>query len=180
MPSVDGPPPPALAKVRLTTPSDAPSLRRFSCSTGPWYEREVEELVRGMLADHVEQGFAAWVVEDEFGELAAVAAHVGQTHPENSDETITYIALIAARADDRDDRAAGWRLRQLIKAVFTDILHTVGRGPYVYQMVAVENSRMRTFLEWSGFQAAPVPSDSRYLYYSTRVSASGRPLDDGG
>jgi hypothetical protein len=167
------------AKVRLTRPVDAPRLRLFSCSTGPWYEQEVEDLVRGTLADHVEQGFQAWVAEDESGQLAAVAAHVPQSHPENAAEIITYIALIAARADDRDDRAAGPRLRQLIKAVFADILRSVGRGPYVYQMVAVENSRMRGFLEWSGFQATPVPSDSRYLYYSTRVSAPLAQLDDG-
>lgn len=170
MSSDDSRPQPTPVKVRLTTPADALLLRRFSCSTGPWYEREVEELVRGVLADSVEQGFGAWVVEDELGQLAAVAAHVGQTHPENSDETITYIALIANRADDRDDRSAGARLRLLIKAVFTDIIYTVGRGPFVYQMVAIENSRMRSFLEWSGFRAAPVPSDPRYLYYSIRLA----------
>jgi desulfoferrodoxin (superoxide reductase-like protein) len=169
-------------RVRRTTTSDAIDLRQFKCSSGLWYEQEVEELVQGLLADQVELGFSAWVIEDDQNELVAVAVHVGQQHPDNPEIMITYIALLATRVDSRNNQLDGLRLSQLLKAVFEDILLNLERGPHVYQMVAEENTRMRSFLERSGFQVAPVPSDYRYLYYSTRIvpenSSAQSPIGD--
>jgi hypothetical protein len=76
--------------ARRTTPSDAERLRHFVCSTGPWYEEEVQSLIRGLLADEVERGFSAWLVEDDALELGAIGAHVGLPHPTEDGVTITY------------------------------------------------------------------------------------------
>jgi ribosomal protein S18 acetylase RimI-like enzyme len=133
-------------------------------------------MVRGLLANEVERGFSAWIVDDDAGELAVVGAHVGRPHPLDHERTITYIGLLAARSDRRG-QPDGRGLTQVLRAMFQDILLTVERAPYVYQMVAVENLRMRAFLERSGFQATSVPSDDRYLYYSARVDAPAREID---
>lgn len=154
--------------VRPTQPQDAPALRRFSCSTGAWYEDEVQDLVRGKLADRVEAGFRAWVIEAD-GEIAAVAAHEARAHPAGTGATVSYLLLLALRADDVGGGLAGAaRLTRILRSVFADMLG-LDREPFCYTMVAVDNARMNRFCERSGFLPGPVPSDPRYLFYTARL-----------
>ena len=159
--------------VRVTTPADAGVLRTFVCSTGEWYEDEAQTFIRGPLAQRVDGGFAAWVVEDGGvgggGGLAAVAAHEGRPHPDGSGALITYLMVIAARTD-RASWAQGLELSQLVAALVADVRAT-DRAPYWYSLVAADNAKMRRFHEQCGFIGGPVPSDPRYLFYAARLDS---------
>jgi hypothetical protein len=166
--------------VRVTTPADGDALRTFVCSTGEWYEDEAQTFIRGPLAQRVDGGFAAWVVEDgdggdgrdgrdSGGGLAAVAAHEGRPHPDGSGALITYLMVIAARTD-RVSWAQGLELSQLVAALVADVRAT-DRAPYWYSLVAADNVKMRRFHEQCGFIGGPVPSDPRYLFYAARLDS---------
>ena len=155
-------------RARRTQSSDAAALRQFTCSTGIWYENEVQRFIRGSLANRVARGFGAWVVEED-GEVVAVAAHEGRPHPGDSSRVITHIMCVAARVDPASTPLAeGARLSQLVRAMATDV-RTSGRAPLWYSMVAVDNVRMRRFHEHFGFTGGPVPSKPRYLFYTART-----------
>ncbi len=153
--------------VRRTQRTDAKGLRNFRCSAGVWYETEAERFIRGPLARRVARGFSAWVVERD-GELAAVAAHDGQPHPDKSGTVITWLMVLAARVDEKaGPLAVVASLSLLLKALIADV-QSSGRSPYWYVLVAAENEKMRRFCERSGFIAGPVPSNPRYLFYTAR------------
>jgi hypothetical protein len=153
--------------VRRTQPTDARALKKFRCSSGVWYETEAERFIRGPLARRVARGFSAWVVERD-GEVAAVAAHDAQPHPDKSGTVITWLMVLAARVgDDATQATVAPLLSRLLKAVIADV-QSSGRSPYWYVLVAAENEKMRRFCERSGFVAGPVPSNPRYLFYTAR------------
>jgi hypothetical protein len=158
--------------IRLATPADAARLRQFRCSTGTWYEDEVEALVRGRVADRLERGAPVWIAEAD-GELLAVASHTAQHHPTDPSSTITFFNVMASRVDDREAWLIGAaRLGRLLRALFADV-YSSDRSPYCYTRVARDHERMRRFCERGGFVGSPIPSDPRYLFYTARVE---RPL----
>lgn len=160
-------------RIRATTPDDAAALRQFRCSTGAWYEDDVEAYVRGPLATRVGNGFGALVAE-RGGELLAVVAHEAAVHPNDPNSTITFINVLAGRVDDREHWLTGaMRMSRMLRAVFTAVAST-DRAPWCYARVAGDNVAMRRLCERTGFVGVPVPSDRRYYFYVVLIPRPAR------
>lgn len=160
---------PRTETIRTTTPADADALRRFRCSTGLWYEDDVDRYVQGSIASRVEDGFEAWIVESA-GEVLAIASHEAQPHPADPATTITFLNVIACRADDRESGLVGAaRVSRLLRPLFAEVF-AAGRSPYCYTRIARDNITMRRFCEHHGFVGGPVPSDPRYMFYTTKLA----------
>ena len=157
-----------IVRARRTNRRDADVLRRFRCSTGPWYEAEVEQFIQTRLADRVASDFEAIVIDDD-GDVIAVAAHEARPDPAGTGATVTYLVVAAVRLDRQGSRLEGGpRLSDaLMKVVVADALAS-DRDPYVYALVAADNSRSRRMCERLGLTADSVRPHPDYVFYSGR------------
>lgn len=160
--------------LRPTTPGDAEQLRSFRCSTGPWYEAEVEQLIQGSLSDQVArpegpQDLSA-LVADDAGQLVAVIACEVQPHPSGGPGTVTRIAAGAVRLDRQGSSPDGAKLSGQILSAAVDQARASGSWA-CYAKVAVANARVRQVFDQAGFFPGPVPSDPRYLFYTLALRA---------
>jgi hypothetical protein len=156
-------------RLRRANPGDAGQLRTFRCSTGPWYEAEIEQLVQGPLAGLVAGGLDP-LVADDGGEVIAIVASERQRHPAGGDGFVTHITAGAVRVDRQGSGADGSKLSGQILSAAVDEARAAGSGG-CYAKVAVENARVRKLFEHMGFQPGLVPSDPRYLFYTLTLHA---------
>jgi hypothetical protein len=155
--------------LRRATPGDAGQLRAFRCSTGPWYEAEIEQLVQGPLAGLVAGGLDP-LVADDAGEVIAIVASEQQRHPAGSAGFVTHITAGAVRLDRQGSGPDGSKVSDQILSAAVDEARAAGSDG-CYARVAVENARVRMLLEHMGFHSGPVPSDPRYLFYTLTLHA---------
>lgn len=155
--------------VCLAEPSDAPLLRAFRCSTGAWYEDEVEEFLQRHALAYARQredlDHRLLLVETEREGLVAVGAHElavfrrGHDRLSGSYLVVGAIALPhqGARLDD------GTRLSDfLLDAVLGDA-RRFDRGSVVRARVARENARSLALLRRNGFEREIAASEPRYV-----------------
>ena len=160
-------------EMRPATPADAEQLHRFPCSTGPWYEAEVEQQIQGDLAGRVGRGGTSSLsafVADDAGEVVAVIACEVEPHPSGGPGTVTRITAGAVRLDRQGSSPDGTSLSSRILAAAVDQARASGSAG-CYAMVAVANVRVRQAFDRGGFFPGPVPSDPRYLFYTLTLRA---------
>jgi hypothetical protein len=155
--------------VRVAEPGDARPLGMFECSTGVWYEDEVEEFIqRHALAyarHRADLDHRLLLFETGREALVAVGAHElavfrrGQERLSGSYLVVGAIAVAyqGARLED------GTRLSNfLLDAVLSDA-RRFDRGSIVHARVARENVRSLALLRRRGFEREIAASDPRYI-----------------
>jgi len=138
--------------VRTARQTDLQPLASFTCSTGPVWEQEVQEQIRGPLPRRylthnnldLDPRLLLCTSPDE--ELLAVTAHHIETVPVRRDGELvdlrpTYIEVIAVALPARrttvtvEDRPAISMGEFMFDAVITDIRQRPKRDPYVFARV---------------------------------------------
>lgn len=160
--------------IRLAADDDEAALAAFTCSTGPWYEREVEDYVRG----HAHR--RAMATPDTYrlllalmdGRLVGCAAH----HPEalqREESTPTYLLatrlqLLAIRTPDQGRRLSDGRglADTIMHTLIHDALHTRPHSPVLTAVVAQDNLRSIAMCERNGLR-----SQTRYDMQHVRLTA---------
>jgi len=133
-------------------------LGRFPCSTGPWFEREVEDYIQTRVSAQVRQGRRVLLLEDG-GELIGVGAHEAMPDPEGADFLISWLELVAIHRERQGTSLpTGERLATvLLTALMRDGLSDKNRQPFVAAYVAQENTRSRTLCSRVGLTEDPTP-----------------------
>lgn len=153
--------------LRLARAEDAEPLVQFRCSSGPWFEFEVEEYVhrhalRRALSTPDTYRFLLAIEQDR---LVACAAH----HPEallREDGTLlltTRLQLLALAAEDQGRRLAdGTRLSDtMMEALIADAIET-RREDVLTAIVAQDNLRSMALCRRRGLRSE-VRYGSRYV-----------------
>jgi RimJ/RimL family protein N-acetyltransferase len=133
--------------MRVARAADADALARFSCSTGPWYEQEVEDHIRNdalARADDPQDDDYRLVVFERGSDLWAVGAHRLEWLPlvDGSEVPMTHLAALALSVDYQGQVAAdGRRYADIaLSGLLDDALrHRPQR--MAFALVALENIR---------------------------------------
>lgn len=143
--------------VRQATPGDADALAAFECSTGPWYEEEVQGYVRGRALAHAGQQRDRLCLLLGFDglSLVAVAAHAEEALilPEDTLIAIRIHLLAIAVADQGRVLEDGARLADVMfSTVIEDALRR-RQAALVTAIVARENLRSIALCERNGLRS---------------------------
>jgi ribosomal protein S18 acetylase RimI-like enzyme len=138
---------------------DAAPLRAFRCSSGAWYAEEVEQYIRGPLADAVEgekyPGKVLMLVDGE-DSVVAVSAHYAQLYEGprvRPAVTGSHIQVFAVATEWQGQRIEGASVAStMLNATVRMCLREGDRDPVVTGLVAAENEKMRRVLRSLGFQ----------------------------
>jgi len=165
-PSLRGPP-----AVRLAGLDDAEALANFQCSSGRWFQREVEEFINAELVQRVASGEAQCLLFHVERELIAVAAHQNATLVIAEDPGEVGAAhLLAVAVSGRLQTAKladGTRLSDhVMQALLRDALRA-HRTAVAFGIVAIENQRSLSMCERNGLTSQTVVS-------ATYARATGR------
>ena len=146
-----------------------------------WYEEEVEQYVRGRLADEVARGKKVLALQ-EGDQIAAVASHDPAPDPSGSGLTISWLTVAAIRTDFQGSRLpTGERLSDvLVAALIHDALRT-DRASVLAGLVAEDNVRSRQMCARAGLSEDParearlVDGQRRIYVFVRGVFATPRP-----
>ena len=143
--------------VREATEGDTAALASFTCSTGLWYEREVEEFVRGHALRAAASDDFRLLVAVEGERLVATAAH---HHPEllpTADAVHRFATRLHHLAIDVSDR--GRRLPDhrrlsdaLMQTLIADAIDAWTTG-VLTAIVAADNDRSLAMCERNGLRS---------------------------
>lgn len=144
--------------ARVATVNDREALSRFRCSTGPWYEDEVERYIENRLLDSnlrraPHTGHRVILLETDDHGLVAVGAHEADflEAPDGQAITGTYLVVGAVAVEhqgatlpnvapfERESRAPSLG-RYLMEALLSDIA-SGERDPYLRAVIARDNIR---------------------------------------
>ena len=166
-------------KARSLREADYAALGEFRCSTGAWYEDDVEEMLVAGLRPylewrHEEMDTRAILLEDrQTEEILAVGVHeeADQIDDEGSPITGTYLVLGAVALlaqgktldiepldEDQKPVTAG---RYLLQALLDDIPER--RPGLAYAVAAKENERGRRLCKRAGLSVEREDPDPRFV-----------------
>jgi hypothetical protein len=163
--------------ARYLEADDRSILGEFECSTGAWYEDEVQRFIRDELfarhaarRAHTDHGVIG--LEDPERGLIAVTAHESDL-TRAGDRTLTSTLWIVAAVTNavRGARLPGVDLgdgrpvtlgRYLAEVTFSDVLDA-DRDPVVRAIVARENTRSLALCERVGLTIEQADADPRYV-----------------
>ncbi len=163
--------------VRIAFPTDAALLGAFECSTGSWFEDDVERFIRqhaltvASLHAHWDHQLLLFLVDDD---LVAVGAHE-QIVMTDGDLGTHLVVIGISREHQGALLEGGVRLSDFVlDTLLRDALHPELREadtrlPRVHAVVAKENVRSRAFMERRGFDDDRDDDDPRYLHYYATV-----------
>ncbi|MFI5003560.1 MAG: hypothetical protein ACHQE6_00970 [Solirubrobacterales bacterium] len=158
---------PARIVVRGATEDDADTLEGFRCSTGPWYERDVEEYVRARaLREALEKpsDYRLLLVLDD-GRLTGCMAHALELLIEDAGPAIVAarLHLLAIAIEDQGRRLEDGRRRSdlIVQALIFDAFET-RETEVLTAVVARENLRSITLCERNGLRSQ-VSFDRRHI-----------------
>ncbi|HEY6761741.1 MAG TPA: hypothetical protein VI318_19735 [Baekduia sp.] len=163
--------------ARYLEDDDRSLLRAFACSTGPWYEDEVERFIRDRLiarhaarrrhTDHRIIG-----LEDPERGLLAVTAHESELTRAGDRALTSTLWIVAAVTTevrgallpdvDLGDGRPVTLGRYLAEVTFSDVFDT-GRDPVVRAIVARENTRSLALCQRVGLTIEQADADRRYV-----------------
>jgi hypothetical protein len=163
--------------ARRLGPADRAALRAFRCSTGRWFEDEVETHVQNDLLDahaarrsHTDHCAIALELPDHG--IVAVTAHEQDLTTEGGRDLTSTRWLVAAVAVDLQgaklpdvDLGDGRPVtlgRYLAEATLSDVLET-DRDPVVRAVIARENDRSLALCRRVGLTRELPDADGRYL-----------------
>ena len=143
--------------LREATEEDAIALASFHCSTGAWYEQEVEEFVRGHALRAAARERFRLLVAVEGERLVATAAHY---HPEliptedGAHRFATRLHHLAINVDDQGRRLSdNSRLSDaLMQALIADAIETWTTG-VLTAIVAADHDRSLAMCERNGLRS---------------------------
>jgi hypothetical protein len=146
-------------RLREGRGDDAARLRAFRCSSGAWYADEVEQYVRGRLADALEKGTypgSVLLLVDDDDSVVALAAHYAQLYEGprvRPAVTGSYIEVFAVATEWQGQRIEDASVAStMLNATVRVCLQEADRDPVVTGLVAAENAKMRAVLRRLGFQ----------------------------
>lgn len=152
--------------VREATDDDAVALAAFECSTGPWYEEEVQAYVRGRALAHARENPYGYrlLVAYEQTRLIAVAAHADEALilPEDTCFAARLQVLAIALVDQRRSLPGRVRLSDLLMATLIADAMDHKSTDVVTAIVADENLRSIALCERNGLRSQTRYS-GRYL-----------------
>lgn len=132
--------------MRVARAADADALARFSCSTGPWYEQEVEDHIRKDALARAErpQDDYRLVVFERGADLWAVGAHRLEWLPlaDGSEAPMTHLAALALSVDYQGQLTPdGRRYSDIAMSGLLDDALRHRRERMAFVLVALENVR---------------------------------------
>lgn len=132
--------------MRVASAVDAEVLARFACSTGPWFELEVEDHIRKDALARAErpQDDYRLVVFEEGNELWAVGAHRLEWLPlvDGSQVPMSHLVALALSVDYQGQVAAdGRRYADIALSGMLDDVLRHRRERIVFALVALDNVR---------------------------------------
>jgi ribosomal protein S18 acetylase RimI-like enzyme len=159
--------------VREATDDDAAALASFECSTGAWYEEEVQAYIHERALTHAHENPDGYrlLVAFEQTRLIAVAAHASEALILPEDDT--YLAarlqvLAIAVADQRRRLPDRSRLSDVLMATLISDAIEDKKTDVVTAIVADENLRSIALCERNGLRSQTRHS-SRYLRLTGRL-----------
>jgi hypothetical protein len=165
--------------ARYLGSDDRDILARFRCSTGEWYEDEVERFVSRHLFDHHQwrkdhTDHRVILLELPDTGLVALGSHEADlTRDDDRDLTSSYIEVGAVSLDyqgavltdeealDNGDKPPTLG-RYLFETLLSDIAGTT-RDPVLRVVVAKENTRSRRLCDKVGLQREQPDDDERFV-----------------
>lgn len=170
-------------EVRPATAGDGGILAEFQCSTGPWYEQEVESFVRERALEQalaLSEGYRLLLVLEGKRLIGCIAHHrellVRADGAQADTVAATRLHLLAIAVGDQGRRLDdGTRLSDKVMAtLIADALET--RGYEVLTgIVALDNLRSMALCERHGLRSQ-VRYDLRHVRLSGRYLPRERPL----
>jgi hypothetical protein len=163
-------------RVRAAGEADRTALATFRCSTGRWYEQEVEDHVRAdaLRAALASPGAYRLLVVHEERRLIACAAHQPEVLVRNEGRALmtTRLQVLALALEQRGRRLAdGRKLADLVMGtLIRDALET-RPGDVLTGIVARENVASLTLCERHGLRSQ-ISHGARYVRLSGRFVAS--------
>ena len=146
-------------RLREGSGDDAARLRAFRCSSGAWYADEVEQYIRGALADALESGTypgSVLLLVDDDDSVVALAAYYARRYEGprvRPAVTGSYIEALAVATEWQGQRIEGASIAStMLNATVRMCLREKDREPVVTGLVAPENVKMRAVLKSLGFQ----------------------------
>ncbi len=171
--------PPRRLLVRPAQEGDAQALDAFRCSTGPWYEREVENYVRSRaLAQALENpGSYRLLLVLEGGVLIACMAHHLEMLLRDRGNGIVAARLhVLAISTEHQGRrlAGGTRLSDVVMATLVADALEVREVEVATAIVARDNLRSIALCERNGLRSQ-VQYDGAHVRLSGRLGPRGGP-----
>lgn len=172
-------------QARRVRQGDWDLLRSFACSTGAWYEDEVERFVQTQLRGHYELGKAhadvAVIVlasAEDPGEILAVGAHELDPQVAEDGQHLegTYLIVAAVRRDlqgvevDMEPFEDGHPVsvgRLLMETLIEDLPE---RSGVVRAVVAADNARSLRLCERVGLRHERPDADQRFVQRLGRLA----------
>lgn len=143
--------------IREATDDDAAALADFTCSTGAWYEDEVEAYIRSTAIAHAREkhGYRLLTAYDGL-RLSAVMAHADEAlaFPEGDTWIAARLQVLAISCDDQG-RSLGARGRLsdvLVATLISDAMES-HKTDLVTAIVAAENTRSLSVCERNGLRS---------------------------
>ena len=132
--------------MRVASAADADALARFACSTGPWFEQEVENHIRKDALARAErpQDDYRLVLFEQGAELWAVGAHRLEWLPltDGSQAPMSHLAALALSVDVQGQTAPdGRRYADIALSGLLDDALRHRRERVAFALVALENVR---------------------------------------
>jgi RimJ/RimL family protein N-acetyltransferase len=165
-------------RLRAARAEDAEALAGFSCSTGPWFEEEVQHHIRHdalARADEPDDDYRLVLFEQD-AELWAVGAHRLEwlVLRDGSHVPLTHLAALALSIDHQGSVASdGRRYADIALSGLLDDALRHRRERMVFALVALENVRSQRLCRRHGlvFESR---ADARRLRMTGRFTAPGR------
>ena len=151
-------------------------LGAFECSTGPWYEDEVQNYVRARALEHARRkpGRYHLLLAFDGGRLVAVGAHADEALflPDETVRAIRLQVLAVGLADQGRVLASGHRLADVVLATLIDDATRVRPTDLATAIVAAENLRSISLCERNGLRSQTRCGDG-YVRLTGRVGSRG-------
>jgi hypothetical protein len=164
-------------RIRQAVEADGDALAAFACSTGPWFEEEVERHIRGTaLARAIEAGSSYRVILfEEDRELWAVGAHQPERLLTTEDLVpAARLVVLGLRLDRQGATAAdGSRYSDIAMAgLLTDAMWQ-HRRPVLTTLVASGNVRSQRLCRRHGLTSETIVN-ARYIRMTGRFALPAR------
>jgi hypothetical protein len=166
--------------VREAGKDDAADLGAFECSTGTWYEDEVQAYVRQQALTHARESSESYrlLVAVERTRLIAVAAHTNDVliMPDDGTCMAARLQVLAISVTDQGRRlCGGTHLSDVLMATLIADAMDHQRTDVMTAIVAGENLRSVALCERNGL-CSQTRYSSRYLRLTGRLMRPGQPM----
>ncbi|HEU0251006.1 MAG TPA: hypothetical protein VFR48_09810 [Solirubrobacteraceae bacterium] len=166
--------------VREASEDDAADFGAFECSTGTWYEDEVQAYVREKALTHARESSESYrlLVAVERARLIAVAAHTNDVliMPDDGTCMAARLQVLAISVTDQGRRLhGGTHLSDVLMATLIADAMDRQRTDVITAIVAGENLRSVALCERNGLHSQTRYS-SRYLRLTGRLMRPGQPM----